>query len=133
MRIIIPIALAALALPAIAQSEPFAAVPASEKTSTIIVYRPGTVAGAAIACPVRIDGIKLVELGRNKQFVWQVKPGRYVLENKKGGVEVIVAAGETKYVRCVMKLNMVTYSAKLRSSDASEYAEIKEQLEAPGE
>lgn len=103
-----------------------------EKTGTIIIYRRGTVVGLANACPVRYKGNEIVELGRSKAFVWQVKPGRYILENKTSSVEVSVDPGETRYVRCAMKMGIMTYRADLQIADGTEYDELKSQFEDPG-
>lgn len=113
-------------------ASPAAAAADAEKTGTIIIYRRGTVVGLANACPVRVKGQQIVELGRNKAFVWQVKPGRYILENKTSSVEVSVDPGETRYVRCAMKMGVLTYRADLQIVDGTEYDELKGEFETPG-
>jgi hypothetical protein len=102
------------------------------KSGTIIIYRRGSVVGAALGCPVRYEGSDLVELGRSKAFIWQVSPGRHILGNKTSSVEVNVEPGETRYVRCQIKSGFMTGRADLQIVDGTEYATIKDELEAPG-
>jgi hypothetical protein len=83
----------------------------------IIMFRPPDITGAAVACPIRYRGHELVELGRGKWAEWQVKPGRYILANKTHSVEVNVAAGETRYVRCSMQMGVWTFRADLQMVD----------------
>lgn len=91
-------------------------------TGTIILYRPGSVMGAALGCPIRYKGKELVELGRNKAAKWSVAPGRYILTNKTASVEVTVAPGETRYVRCQIKAGFMTGRADLQIVDDTDYA-----------
>lgn len=98
----------------------------------IVFYRGGAITGAAVACPIRYKGEQLVELGRGKAFTWDVEPGRYILENKTSSVEVSVEPGETRYVRCQIKTGFLSGRADLQIVDGTEYAEKKDQLEAPG-
>lgn len=114
-------------------ASPSVALADAEKSGTIIIYRRGTVVGLANACPVRVKGKQIVELGRSKAFVWQVKPGRYILENKTSSVEVSVDPGETRYVRCAMKMGVLTYRADLQIVDGTEYEELKSEFETPGD
>lgn len=89
---------------------------------TIILYRPGSVMGAALGCPIRYKGKEIVELGRNKAATWSVTPGRYILTNKTASVEVTVAPGETRYVRCQIKTGFMTGRADLQIVDETDYA-----------
>lgn len=104
----------------------------ADKTGTIIIYRRGSIGGLANACPVRYLGEEIVELGRGKVFEWRVKPGRYILENKTSSVEVSVDPSETRYVRCQIKSGILILRADLQIVDGTEYAEVKDKLEAPG-
>lgn len=103
-----------------------------DQPGKIVFYRRGGLIGSAIGCPIRFKGEQIVELGRSKAFEWQVRSGRYILENKTSSVEVSVEPGETRYVRCQMKSGFIASRADLQIVDGSEYAEIKGQLEAPG-
>lgn len=134
ISIIPAIALALVSSPAEQQPvalEPAATAPASQ--GTIIMYRRGSMMGFGLACPIRYQGNELVELGRSKAFQWQVKPGRYILENKTSSVEVTVEPGETRYVRCQIKPGFLSGRADLQIVDGSEYAKVKAELEAPGD
>lgn len=73
----------------------------------IVVYRGSTVIGAAGSCPVRHKGVEVMELGRGKFAEWEVAPGRYILTNKRSSIEVNVAPGETRYVRCQIKAGFI--------------------------
>ena len=75
----------------------------SEDGGTIVMYRQGSIMGAALGCPIHYKGKELVELGRNKFAEWQVPPGSYIINNETSSIEVNVFSGQTKYVRCVIK------------------------------
>lgn len=134
MIVIVPAVALALVL-APAQDQPVIDQPAAQAGSqqgTIIMYRRGSVMGAALGCPIRYQGNELVELGRSKAFQWEVKPGRFILENKTSSIEVTVEPGETRYVRCQIKTGFLTGRADLQIVDGTEYKELKDQFEAPG-
>lgn len=101
----------------------------SAATSKIIIYRGASVMGAAVACPVRYQGKEIVELGRGKFAEWPVAPGRYILTNKTASVEVSVSPGETRYVRCQMKMGFVTFRSDLQIVDQASFDEAKGDLE----
>ena len=94
---------------------------AQEGASKIIMYRPGSVVGMALACPIRFEGKEVVELGRNKYAEWTVQPGRYILMNKTASVEVAVGPGETRYVRCAIKTGFLSGRADLQISDEATF------------
>jgi hypothetical protein len=94
---------------------------AQETASKIIMYRPGSVVGMALACPIRYEGKEVVELGRNKYAEWTVQPGRYILMNKTASIEVAVGAGETRYVRCAIKTGFLSGRADLQISDEATF------------
>jgi hypothetical protein len=108
-----------LAAPAVAQDAP----------GKIVIYRPSTVVGLATACPVRYKGREVVELGRSKFTEWTVPAGSYILTNKTSSVEVNVHPGETRYVRCNMKLGLLTYRADLQIVDAESFTEHSAEFE----
>lgn len=62
----------------------------SEDGGKIVMYRQGSIMGAALGCPIRYRGEELVELGRNKFAEWEVPPGSYILSNKTSSIEVNV-------------------------------------------
>jgi len=79
--------------------------------------------GMGLACPIRFRGKEIVELGRNKYAEWPVPAGSYILTNKTSSVDVNVNAGQTKYVRCVIKTGMLTGRADLQIVDAETYGQ----------
>lgn len=87
------------------------------------MFRPSAITGAGFACPIRFRGHELVELGRGKWAEWPVKPGRYLLANKDHSVEINVASGETRYVKCSMQLKTWTFSAHLELTDEYHWKE----------
>jgi hypothetical protein len=111
MRLLIAASLALASTTAFAQDEP----------GKIIMFRPGAIMGMGVACPIRYDGKEVVELGRNKFAEWSVPAGRYILTNKTASVEVTVAPGETRYVRCQIKTGFMTGRADLQIVDAASF------------
>lgn len=99
------------------------------ETGKIVMYRPGAMMGFGVACPIRHEGKEIVELGRNKFAEWTVKPGRYILMNKTASVEVSVAAGETRYVRCSIKTGFMSGRADLQVSDEATFKEKAAEFE----
>lgn len=111
-------------------SPPAEAAPAAPAaTGTIIIYRPGTIMGMGIACPVRYKGQEVIELGRGKYTEWVVPAGAYVLGNKSSSVEVRVAAGGTSYVRCQIKPGFMSGRADLQIVDESDFGGKKAEFE----
>lgn len=94
----------------------------------IVIYRGSTLVGAPSACPIRHEGREIVELGRGKYSEWVVPAGRYILTNKTSSIEVSVDEGETRYVRCSMKMGMMAWRADLQISDKSSFEAIKSDL-----
>lgn len=99
------------------------------ETGKIIFYRPGSIVGSAVACPIRYEGKEIVELGRNKYAEWTVAPGRYIFMNKTAGLEVTVAAGETRYVRCAIKAGFMSGRADLQISDEASFKAKSDEFE----
>ncbi|MCW2396184.1 MULTISPECIES: DUF2846 domain-containing protein [unclassified Sphingobium] len=97
-----------------------AAAPTSSK---IVMFRPQSIMGMGIACPIRYKGVELVELGRGKFAEWTVPAGSYILGNKTASVEVNLTAGQTKYVRCQIKPGFMTGRADLQIVDQESYAQ----------
>jgi len=123
-----------LALAAIlAASEQNQAVqPAAGATSSlgkIVMYRGSSVVGAAVGCPIRYKGQDVVELGRGRYAEWSVPAGRYILTNHTASVEVAVDPGETRYVRCMIKMGMLTGRADLQIVDEESFNEHRTQFE----
>jgi hypothetical protein len=102
---------------------PAASEVAAESQGKIVMYRPSSIMGMGIACPIRYEGKELVELARGKYAEWPVGPGHYVLTNKTSSVEVSVNAGETRYVRCIIKPGFMTGRADLQIADEASFIE----------
>lgn len=115
-------------------ANPAVAVPAVAPASgtafgKIVMYRGSSIVGAGIACPIRYQGKEMVELSRGKYAEWVVNPGRYVLTNKTGSVEVSVGPGETQYVRCMIKPGFLVGRADLQIADEASFDEHSKEFE----
>lgn len=104
----------------------------SEADGTIVMYRPRTLVGAAVGCPIRIKGIEVVELGRGKYFEMPVEAGRHILTNKTSSIEVNVEPGETRYVRCHMAAGFLAARAKLEIVGPESFEPDRDKYELPG-
>jgi Protein of unknown function (DUF2846) len=113
-----------LPTPQIVDSKPTPQLPGK-----IVMYRGSSVMGAAIACPIRYKGQELVELGRGKYALWSVPPGRYILTNHTSSVEVAVDPGETRYVRCEIKMGFLVGRADLQIVDEESFNEHRSEFE----
>jgi hypothetical protein len=89
----------------------------------IVLYRPSSIMGMGVACPIRFKEREIVELGRSKYAEWPVSAGRYILTNKTSSVEVTVDPGESRYVRCTIKPGFMTGRADLQIVDAESFNE----------
>ena len=123
--------LALLALAAVGEPPP--ANGDDNENGTIIMFRSRALMGAGVACPIRIKGVEVVELGRGKYFEMPVEPGRHILTNKTSSVEVNVEPGETRYVRCQMASGFLSARAKLEIVGPESFEPDREHYEAPGE
>ena len=101
----------------------------SEDGGKIVMYRQGSIMGAALGCPIRYRGEELVELGRNKFAEWEVPPGSYILSNKTSSIEVNVFPGQTKFVRCVIKSGMLSGRADLQIVDEETFQKNSDDFE----
>jgi hypothetical protein len=118
----------ATAAPA-ATPAPAASDATAEAQGKIILYRPSSIMGMGIACPIRYEGKEIVELARGKYAEWPVNAGHYVLTNKTSSVEVAVNPGETRYVRCVIKPGFLTGRADLQIADEASFSEHSKDFE----
>ncbi len=87
------------------------------------MFRPSSIMGMGLACPIRYRGQELVELGRGKFAEWVVPAGSYILGNKTASVEVNVVAGHSKFIRCQIKPGFMTGRADLQIVDQESFAE----------
>lgn len=102
---------------------PVVAAPSPAPQGKIIMYRGSSILGAGIACPIRYKGREVVELARGKFAEWPVRSGRYILTNHTSSVEVAVDPGETRYVRCMIKMGMLVGRADLQIVDEESFNE----------
>jgi hypothetical protein len=105
------------------------AAPPPSPSGKIVMYRGSSVVGAAVGCPIRYKGQEVVELGRGRYAEWSVPAGRYILTNHTTSVEVAVDPGETRYVRCMIKMGMLTGRADLQIVDEESFNEHRTQFE----
>lgn len=85
------------------------------------MYRGSTLVGAAVACPIRFQDHEVVELGRGKFAQVDVAPGDYILADKISSVTLQVKAGETNYVRCVIKMGIMAGRSILEPVDQAAF------------
>jgi hypothetical protein len=94
----------------------------------IIMYRGSSLFGAGVACPIRYKGQEIVELARGKFAEWTVPAGRYILNNHTSSIEVSVDPGETRYVRCMIKMGMLAGRADLQIVDEESFNEHRNEF-----
>ena len=92
-------------------------------TGKLVLYRPSSMFGAAVACPIRYKGQEIVELGRGKYAEITVPAGQYILTNKTSSAVATVQPGEASYIRCVMKMGALTFRADLQVVDEESFTE----------
>jgi hypothetical protein len=102
---------------------PMAAAQNTPQRGKIIMYRGSSIVGSALACPIRYKGQEIVELARGKFAEWSVPAGRYILTNHTSSVEVSVDPGESRYVRCMIKMGMLVGRADLQIVDEESFNE----------
>lgn len=112
-----------------ASAQDIPAVDVAAPSGLIVMYRGSGIVGAAVACPIRHKGNEVVELGRGKYAEWPVEAGRYILTNKTASVEVSVAPGETRFVRCQIKAGFMSGRADLQLVDGESFEAAKPNLE----
>lgn len=110
-------------------SEMSATAPSVLQPGKIIMYRGSSVFGAGVACPIRYKGQEVVELARGKFAEWSVAAGRYILTNHTSSVEVAVNPGETRYVRCMIKMGVLAGRADLQIVDQESFNEHRNEFE----
>jgi len=108
---------------------PIAAVANASQAGKIVMYRGSSIVGSALACPIRYKGQEIIELARGKFAEWSVAPGRYILTNHTSSVEVAVDPGETRYVRCMIKMGMLLGRADLQIADEESFNEHRNEYE----
>ena len=129
------LAIAALALPAVAQAAddtkvaPAIAAPASGK-GQVVFYRPGGM-GPLIRCTVRENGKMIARVGNGKYYVMPTEPGAHAYTAKTESTDTVrveVEPDETTYVKCKISMGIMAGRPNLSPSDAAEYAKLGKKL-----
>ena len=97
----------------------------------IIFWRPGTMVGGAMGCGVNIGTERISALGAGKYFVLNLTPGAYEFNARSEARDVLnmeVEDGETYYVRCTIRMGIMTGRPNLSPSDAAAFNEKRENL-----
>ena len=103
-------------------------VEASTDLGKIVMYRGSSVFGAGVACPIRYKGQDIEEISRGKFAEWSVPPGRYILNNHTSSIELSVNPGETRYVRCMIKMGFLAGRADLQVVDEESFNEHRSEF-----
>lgn len=97
----------------------------------IVFWRPGTIVGAALGCGVNLGTERVSALGRGKYFLLNLQPGAYEFNAKSEAKDVLnleVEPGEVYYVKCTIRMGLMTGRPNLAPSNAAEFAEKKSDL-----
>ncbi|MES2904632.1 MAG: DUF2846 domain-containing protein [Pseudomonadota bacterium] len=100
------------------------ASPVPPGDATIVFFRPKSLMGAALACPVRLKGRQIVDLGRGTFARVTARPGRYSFASKNPLPPIDAKPGGTYYVRCSIKLGIVGGRASLQASDRAVFDRV---------
>jgi hypothetical protein len=97
----------------------------------IVFWRPGTIVGAALGCGVNIGTERVSALGRGKYFLLNLAPGAYEFNAKseaKDTLNLEVEAGEVYYVKCTIRMGIMSGRPNLAPSSLAEFAAKKSDL-----
>lgn len=97
----------------------------------IVFYRTGSMVGMAMGCQVNEgegtpDEAKVSSLGNGKYFILQTTPGTHefwVRNERRDALTLLVEDGETQYVRCKIKMGIMSGRPDIKPSDAAEFVE----------
>ena len=103
----------------------------AQPPATIVFFRPKSIMGAAVACPIRLNGRQVVELGRGKYARFSAKPGRYVFNNNTAGVEVNAQSGQSYFIRCSVKPGFASGRSDLQFSDETAFVKVNAKEAVP--
>ena len=115
-------AIAACSVASVAQSQTslsFPNPPAGK--AQIVVYRLGTIIGVAMGCSGFENGIKLFELGAGRYDILNVQPGRHILTNRSGGLEISLDPGERRFVMCKITTGMFAGTPSFSIADEASF------------
>lgn len=97
----------------------------------IVFYRTGSMVGMAMGCQVNEgegtpDEAKVSSLGNGKYFILQTTPGTHefwVRNERRDALTLLVEEGETQYVRCKIKMGIMSGRPDIKPSDTAEFVE----------
>ncbi|WP_439534511.1 DUF2846 domain-containing protein [Polymorphobacter sp.] len=97
----------------------------------IVFWRSGTVVGGAMGCGVNIGTERISALGAGKYFVLNLAPGAYEFNAKSEAKDVLnleVDPGETSYVKCTIRMGVMSGRPNLSPSSAEEFGTKRDSL-----
>lgn len=97
----------------------------------IVFYRTGSMIGMAMGCQVNEgegtpDEAKVSSLGNGKYFIYQTTPGTHefwVRNERRDVLTLLVEEGETQFVRCKIKMGIMSGRPDIRPSETAEFVE----------
>ncbi|QNQ10478.1 hypothetical protein [Sphingomonas alpina] len=137
--LMLAVAVAGMAVPAIAQDGAAAATAAiATKSGTIgapaagkgmiVFYRPGSLMGAALGCTVREgEGAaeqQIARLGSGKYWVHMAEPGKHAYRTEGEKTDVLnleIEPDETYFVKCKIGMGIMAGRANISPSDQAEF------------
>ena len=115
-------------------SEIFVPAPPEGK-GQVVFFRSGSMMGAAMGCTVNQgtskDKTKITSLGNGRYSIVVAEPGKqdyWVKNEKKDAMTLLVEEGETQYVRCKIKMGLMSGRPDIAPSTAEEFAEKSDGL-----
>lgn len=97
----------------------------------IVFWRPGSLVGAGLGCGVNQGTERISALGRGKYFLLNLAPGAYEFNAKseaKDTLNLEVEEGEVYYVKCTIRMGIMTGRPNLAPSTSAEFSEKKADL-----
>lgn len=97
----------------------------------IVFWRPGSIVGAALGCGVNVGKERISALGRGKYFLLNLTPGPYEFNAKseaKDTLNLEVEPGEVYFVKCTIRMGIMTGRPNLAPSNLAEFAAKKADL-----
>jgi hypothetical protein len=103
-----------------------------EGQGQVIFWRPGSMVGAALGCGVNEGTTRISALGRGDYFILNLAPGTYEFNARSEARDTLrleVEPGETVYVRCTIRMGIMTGRPNLSPSTAEEFNARRADLE----
>lgn len=99
-----------------------------EGKGQVVFYRTGGLGGMAMGCTVhqgtKKDKTKITSVGSGRYVVVVAEPGKqeyWVKNEKKDGITLLVEEGETQFVRCKIKMGIMSGRPDISPSDDKEF------------